>query len=122
MSRMHVETTDGQTRFEPGAEIHVRLEWDLEREPDTLELRLVWNTAGKGTADLDVVETVRFDAPMSHGDRTASMRLPDSPYSFSGKLISLVWALELVALPGRESTRHEILIGPGAREVQLTPV
>jgi len=42
--------------------------------------------------------------------------------SFSGKLISLVWALELVVLPKGASTRQEIKIGPGAKEVRLPDV
>ncbi len=48
------------------------------------------------------------EAGVAAGERHA----PRSPYSFSGKLISLIWALELVALPGREAARTEITLAP----------
>jgi hypothetical protein len=50
------------------------------------------------------------------------VQLPWGPYSFSGKLISLIWAFELIALPSEDSIRQEIVIGPDAREVQIGPV
>lgn len=120
MSRLSIETPTGQTAFEPGAEIDVYLEWELENEPEAVELRLVWNTAGKGDTDLDVVQTERFEWPSPSESRRTTLTLPASPYSFSGKLISLVWALELVALPGKDSARKVITIAPGGREVVLT--
>jgi hypothetical protein len=46
-------------------------------------------------------------------------KLPDSPYSFSGKLVSLAWAIEAVAQPGERSARAEIVIAPGGKEVRL---
>ena len=122
MNRLHVEAPDGQDHFEPGTEVDVHLEWDLDHDPETVELRLVWNTAGKGTTDLAVIDTVRFERPLRNESQTATIRLPTSPYSFSGSLISLVWALELVALPKGESTRREIVIAPGAHEISLEPV
>lgn len=120
MSSMHIDTTGQQTAFEPGAEIEVYLEWDLDEPAEAVELRLVWNTSGKGTTDLAVAEAVRFDAPSQRESRQATLTLPVSPYSFSGTLVSLIWALELVALPKGESARQEITIGPGGEEVLLT--
>src|ERR1043166_4380135 len=51
--------------------------------------------------------------------RAVGLRLPESPYSFSGKLISLVWALELVAEPSKEVIRREFVLAPGGEEVRL---
>ena len=120
MSSMHIDTAGQQTAFEPGAEIEVYLEWDLDEPADAVELRLVWNTSGKGTTDVAVAETVRFDAPSQRESRPATLTLPTSPYSFSGTFVSLIWALELVALPGGASARQEITIGPGGEEVVIT--
>jgi hypothetical protein len=120
MSRLGIETADGRSVFEPGAEIDVFLEWDLEDEPEAVELRLVWNTAGKGETDLEVARSERFEWPARNGSRRTTITLPRNPYSFSGKLISLIWALELVAFPGEVSTRKEITIAPGGREVLIS--
>jgi hypothetical protein len=118
MSTLSVATTDGRTAFAPGEEIEVELQWELEEAPQAIELRLVWNTSGKGTTDVDVARSERIDEPSAAGRVRKTILLPRSPYSFSGQLVAIVWALELVALPSEESTRLEIVIGPGEAEVR----
>lgn len=119
MSSISIETADGRTAFEPGEEVDVDVAWDLEQVPVALELRLVWNTAGKGTTDLRVARAERIHDPSASEQRRLTMPLPRSPYSFSGKLVSIVWALEAVALPNEESSRLEIVIAPAGEEVRL---
>ncbi len=108
---------DGPRSFEPGSEIEVTGRWDLAEQPESVELRLVWNTEGKGTTDIGVSVTEQIEFPLASDERTIALRLPRAPYSYSGRLVSIVWALELVALPGEEADRVEITIGPGGREV-----
>lgn len=48
------------------------------------------------------------------------MRLPADPYSFSGTLISLVWALEVVAEPGGAAGRIDVVVSPTGNEIRLT--
>lgn len=119
MSSISVETVDGRTTFEPGEEIAVDVHWDFEQAPDALELRLVWNTSGKGTTDVQVASAERIHEPSASERRRLTLQLPHSPYSFSGKLVSIIWALEAVALPKEDSTRLEIVIGPNGEEVLL---
>lgn len=119
MSSLSVATTDGRTAFRPGDEIEVDLQWDFDEPPRAIELRLVWNTAGKGTTDVRVVQTERIDEPSASDRRRMTLVLPRAPYSFSGKLVAIVWALELVALPQEDSTRLELVIGPNSEEVRL---
>lgn len=118
---LSLSTVDGRTAFFPGERIDVDLNWNLDEPPEALELRLVWNTAGKGTTDLEVVYTERIDHPLAIDSHRVSLTLPLAPFSFSGRLVSLIWALELIALPSEESARLEITIGPGAQEVVLAP-
>ena len=122
MSRLHIETVDGRTSFDPGEEIDLTLSWDLAAPAESIELRLVWNTSGKGTTDLDVVRKVPFEHPSASETRRTSVTMPQSPYSFSGQLVSLIWAIELIAFPSEESTRKEITIAPGGDEVRLRAV
>ncbi len=119
MSRIAIETPDGRMNFEPGSEVEVYLDWDLDQEAEAVELRLVWNTAGKGDTDVEVVDTQRFEYPSLRESRRATVVLPASPYSFSGTLVSLIWAFELIAMPEMISARQEIVIAPGGTEVQL---
>ena len=103
--------------FEPGEEIEVGVGWKLRESAKSIELRVVWNTSGKGTQDVEVAHREVFEFPSAEDRRRATLTLPREPYSFSGRLVSVMWALELVALPSGVSTRQEIVIAPGGQEV-----
>jgi hypothetical protein len=117
MNELRIDTR--YDAFYPGSDAQATCSWQLDQEPQAIELRLVWNTSGKGDRDLKVAQTVRIDSPGAVGRQEITLRLPWGPYSFSGKLISLIWALELVAFPSEDSVRKEILIGPNAEETLI---
>jgi len=117
MTELSIELEEGN--FGPGDELMGSVDWRCENAPQKMELRLFWFTRGKGTEDVGVVETVRFEQPQSSERRRFRVRLPESPYSFSGRLISLTWALELVAEPPKQAKRLEIVMGPDGQEVRL---
>lgn len=119
MSNLHIALTGNRTSYTPGTEITGQATWELAAPPKALELRLFWFTRGKGTTDVQVVETLRFDAPRPADRRDFRFRLPATPYSFSGKLISLVWALEFVTLPGDQTVRTEFTLSPTGQELLL---
>jgi hypothetical protein len=116
-----IETTDGRRAFRPGDRIEGTASWYLERQPGSVELRLFWYTQGKGTQDVEIVQTVPFESPGAVDSRAFSVELPVAPYSFSGKLISLIWALEVVAEPGGETGRLELTVSPTGVEILLRP-
>jgi hypothetical protein len=119
MPSLQIDLGDDRSAFEPGEELAGTASWKLEAPPRTVELRLFWFTRGKGTEDAGVVETLRFDQPQLEDRRPFRLRLPDAPYSFSGRLVSLIWALELVAEPSNAVSRRELVMAPDGREVRL---
>lgn len=119
MSWIQVETDDGVTSFHPGDTVEGKTFWRLDPPPETVELRLFWYTAGKGDRDVGIVESIPFAGPAAEDSRRFGLRLPEGPYSFSGKLISLVWAIEVVAQPGDHVGRLEITVSPTGREILL---
>lgn len=121
MSWLRIETEHGETAFEPGGEVAGTAAWSLDEVPQSLELRLFWCTAGKGISDLEVVARQHCDA-MKEGRREFRFQLPAGPYSVSGQLVSVMWAIELVAEPSGEAARAEITVAPGGREVRLETV
>lgn len=121
MERMQVETRGGTTAFVPGEVVEGTASWQLEKPAQSVELRLFWYTQGKGDQDVGVVATVPFPEPALQDRRGFRISLPLGPYSFSGKLISLLWALEVVAEPGSRAGRLEIIVSPSRREIQLQP-
>ena len=121
MSALRLETPDGRTEFEPGQDLEVTAGWDLETPPEAVEVRLVWYTRGKGNTDISVVASERLENVDAIGTRTLRFRLPPAPYSFSGKIVSLVWAVELVVFPGDESHRLDITVAPQGKEIVIAP-
>lgn len=122
MTALTIELTDDRTNYAPGEAVSGTVSWSAEQAGEKLELRLFWFTRGKGTEDAGIVEKIQFDRPSLHETRAFQFRLPVGPYSFSGQLISLVWALELVAGPSKTVVRREIEVGPDRREVRLEAV
>jgi len=116
---LKIELPQNERSFAPGGTIGVDAHWALDKPADRVELRLVWNTVGKGDRDLSVVSTWSYDATSMNGHQLEEVTLPEAPYSFSGKLLSLVRAFELIALPSGESTREEFVIAPNGRELTL---
>ena len=107
--------------YRPGETIRGTAEWQFDQNAESLDLRLFWYTSGKGTEDVEVVkEEVIEPVPMS-GSQKFEFALPEGPYSFSGKLISLAWAIELVVEPTGDSERvGPVIVSPARKEILLT--
>ncbi|HEX2254186.1 MAG TPA: hypothetical protein VHQ65_13025 [Thermoanaerobaculia bacterium] len=119
LPEVRIELEAGRTAYEPGQEVRGTAWWRLERPAVGVALHLRWTTAGRGDEDSELVRTLELPAGGAAGRAPFQMRLPDGPYSFSGKLVSLTWHLELVAEPELASHRVELVIAPGGREVRL---
>lgn len=115
---MTAALTTERKNYRPGEEIRGTATWSLLQAPATAELRLFWHTQGKGDRDAATVETQTFPEPQLMETRHFSLRAPNFPSSFSGKLISLVWGLELVLDPGG-SESIELVIAPQGQEIDL---
>jgi hypothetical protein len=119
MSDLKILLRDERLNYRPGETIEGVAGWRLDKPPKSVELRLFWFTRGKGTEDVGVVNQMNFSEPQLEEGRKFSFTLPPEPWSFSGQLVSLIWALELVVQPDNQSTRVEIVMSPGGQEIQL---
>jgi hypothetical protein len=119
VSELSLRLEEGRRAFAPGDRVRGTATWSLRRQPTLVEVRLYWKTVGKGTTDLQVVDVARAEAAIPSGERRFEFRLPETPYSFSGRLVSVVWAVELVVEPTDQSCREEIVVAPGGRALVL---
>jgi hypothetical protein len=119
MDKLSINLYEDKTTYAPRETVRGAIRWSLQTNPEHLKFSLIWYTSGKGTRDVGVVETVTFDNPGSVGSKDFAFPLPDGPYSFSGKLISLIWAIELTCTPGSQTVRQEIVVSPTGSEVLL---
>lgn len=103
--------------FRPGEQLAGNVTWHLEKEPKRMEIRLFWYTRGKGTEDALILDVKKIDPVVMQGSQEFNFLLPKHPYSFSGVLISLVWAVEVVVEPHGESERKEFVMAPEGTEI-----
>jgi hypothetical protein len=110
---------DGNESRRPREAIELTGEWSLAQAPESVEARLFWFTRGKGTQDVGIVETQSVELLQMNGRQRFRFKLPEAPYSFSGRLISIVWAVELVANDD-QTARWEFMLAPaGGGEILL---
>jgi len=114
---LEINLKDGVREFLPGERVPGKASWRLETAEEKMLVSLLWYTSGKGDRDAAVVKSLEFRGTPSDSV-SFEFELPLYPYSFSGKLISLVWAVEL-ATPGGEAARKEIVVSPSKREIDL---
>jgi hypothetical protein len=119
MNLLHIEIAGGRTQFLPREEITGQVAWQLSERPRAIELRLFWYSEGRGLTAPEIVDQLRFDAPPPGDRRGFRFQLPDQPYSFTGKLLKLRWALELYVEPSGHSERVEFTMAPTGRPIQL---
>ena len=115
----NIELYNERHNYKAGESIEGTVEWRRDEEVESIEVRLFWFTKGKGTQDVGMVDKISFDNCGFNGRREFSFEAPTGPYSFSGRLISLVWGIEMVVQPGGECERVEIVVSGTGEEVIL---
>jgi len=119
MPELDIAIADYKTSFTPGETVRGSIRWSLPQAPESVEVSLFWRTEGKGIQDAGVIDTAKFDKPDSLGQREFTFTLPQAPFSFSGKLISIIWAIEATIYPAGQTTRQEITVSPTGQEAIL---
>ncbi len=119
MNTLTVEINNPVKNFKPGDRVSGAALWQCESPEEVIEVNLIFYTTGKGTPDSEIVEVLRVDSPSLTGRVEFDWVLPGSPYSFTGKLITLKWAVEVVALSSGDTARTDFDLTPDGREIVL---
>ena len=101
--------------FAPGGTIDGVAGWELDAPPRWVEVRLYWKTSGKGSEDMHVAATARFDDPPAVDARVFQLSVPRGPYSYRGTLLEIGWGIELVAHKVKDAARVEVEVSPGGK-------
>jgi hypothetical protein len=120
MDHLELQTDQGRTAYLPADTVAGNLRWALDRPAECIQLQLFWTTRGKGIVDTRVVDSLAIEDPQAQGERPFALRLPAAPYSFSGKLVSVVWSLRAQARPGGLETQLNITVSPSGHEIDLS--
>jgi len=116
---IEIRLDESRSAFEPGEKLRGEVHWVAETAPRGLALRLLWYTEGRGDRDVGVASRETLPVGSSTGSSAFSLEAPSGPWSCSGQLVSIRWALEAELEPGGEVARLELVLGPGGSEALL---
>ena len=119
MSQLILQLAEGRKGYRPSELLRGTAAWQLAQAPTTVEVRLCWFIQIQDISEVRRVQTLRYDRPAASERRTFEFQLPDAPYSYSGALALLGWAVELVALPEQEFTQVFFHLGPNGHPIGL---
>jgi hypothetical protein len=91
-----IDLDGGTVRYRPGESVSGAVKWSFPAVPNGAALCLRWRAEGKGTPDAGSPIAVQFEDALATDRRAFRLVLPIMPYSFSGKMLSIVWRVELV--------------------------
>ncbi|HEV8377288.1 MAG TPA: hypothetical protein VGP99_00440 [Tepidisphaeraceae bacterium] len=116
---IQIQIDEDRTSFRPGESINGNVSWSLPLAPTQISLELFWTTRGKGKVDSEVVQSVQIKRPVASGNERFELKIPNGPYSFSGKLVSVLWGLRLIIHPSQEQAQVNLTISPTGQEINL---
>ena len=96
--------------YTPNETVSGTVLWSKLTNTERLETRLIWFTQGKGDRDFAIVESISIPVSNEAGKARFQFSAPTRPFSFSGKLISLVWAVEVVQFPSKDGFKETIVL------------
>jgi len=106
-------------RFAPGDTLVFTLSIDASGTSGPLTAQLGWFTEGRGTRDAGIVWSERIPDMATGAERGFEIRLPEAPWSFSGKLVSVAWRLEVIDEKGRPLVAVPLVVAPAGEAVSL---
>jgi len=119
---MRLSIADEKPCYRPGDTLQAEASWELDAEPRAVTLRLFWYTQGKGTTDTVIAVEEPYVGPMASGKWSTSLTIPpDAVSSYTGRLLSITWAVEVVAEKKLGFARREIVVSPTGQAIQPPP-
>jgi hypothetical protein len=117
MAELRIQTRNDRVHFAPGETIEGIVSWNLDHVKSAT-LRLFWRTEGKGTQDVGLSAEMPFDEPRPSDERTFRFNVPEGPWSYDGKLVAIVWSLELETEPGGKVESLDLVVSPQPERVE----
>lgn len=116
MNQLKINLDKQSGTFSPGEILSGSATWNLSTRPGKAEVHLLWFTEGKGTRDAEIIESVTGESISQSGELEFRWKLPLSPYTYHGTLLSILWQVELVIDGVSEITSVPISLTPVAAQ------
>ena len=121
MNIAHIELQNGRTTYRPGEAIRGFAAWRSDRDLRRVVLHLSWRTEGAGTRNTELAGQVVVDNPPAIGKHDFEFIAPRIPHTYAGRLLSILWTLDLFTEPETESHAVELVISPTGAPLAPAP-
>ncbi len=122
MDKISIQLKDAKISYHPGEKISGEVEWDLTQEVKEIAINVFWYTEGIGDQDSEIAESEIIKLPLKSDRQSFEIELPMAPYSYSGQITSLKWAIEATTLKDKVKDVKEFSMTPGNKEIILPEI
>ncbi len=122
MDKISIQLKDAKISYLPGEKINGEVEWDLTQEVKEIAINVFWYTEGIGDQDSEIAESEIIKLPLKSDRQSFEIGLPMAPYSYSGQITSLKWAIEATTLKDKFKDVKEFSMAPGNKEIILPEI
>lgn len=105
-----LKVTRKTLRCAPSSALTVEVRWAQPAPPGRITARFTWRTEGKGDSDTGEGTSASVAAPTASGHAELRIVAPDGPLTFHGRLLSVLWTLELTG--GGETLELPVVVAP----------
>ncbi len=116
---MPINLSLASTLFNPSDTVSGTVTWDMagRKSPKIVIVRLLWFTEGKGSKNSMVVEQKRIAHPNPLGSDDFALKLPNFPWSYEGKLLTIQWVVE-AQMNKEKASPIKIICGPNQEAIK----
>src|SRR5262249_13116359 len=107
--------------YRPGDTISGTLIRTADQPPQRILIRLFWFTSAIAQRQIGLIATKIINNPKPNDSTNFEFQLPEGPWSFSGTITGLDWAIEAIMFPSRFHTRVPFSFGPMGQRTSLYP-
>jgi hypothetical protein len=122
MSSISLELKDGKISYRPGERISGSVKWDLDKDVKYIAINVFWYTEGIGEQDSEIAAAEKIDMPFKSGSNDFSIQLPEAPFSYSGKITSLKWAVEATTPKDKIKDVKDFTLSPDNEKIVLSEI
>jgi hypothetical protein len=104
--------------WSPGETVRAEVRWEVPVPPEGVEVRLLWETRGRGDREEGVAAQVDLPAPAALGRESVQLSLPEGPWSYEGRILQIAWLVDAILWPSGEQARAELVLSPTGHALQ----
>ena len=122
MDKISIKLKNDKISYCPGEKISGEVEWDFTQEVKEIAINVFWYTEGMGDQDSEIAVNEIIKLPLKSDRQSFEIELPMAPYSYSGQITSLKWAIEATSLKDKFKDVKEFSMTPGNKEIILPEI